>query len=389
MLKIEVYGKEFKEAVEKALTVVPKKSSIHVLERMLIETTEKGIKIIVTDMDQWLEITLDAVILEQGKILLDSNDIKLLLKMTEYITITELDSGKIDIKTSKKNLSMNTYDVKQYPDIPKADEIEALQIKENCLLEAVVNLSAFTSQSDNNKMFQIYNFNLKNKRIEVLDGHRLGIKSIEKETILNDSQEIHLSIMACPVFKKLLDKKSEANIILCYSENYTIVKGTGFKYIQRRVEGNYFDINGMLTSNYDHRMVVDCKELLEVTKYNCDLRKIGKSEKVPMFFYSTGNDIATYFNNGKIESVDRLTTKSAEVKKDFFIAVNPEFIKDAMNIIDSETALCTMTNAKAPIMIYGKEYSFLILPVNSTQHSEIVNNMKEYLQKIGVITEVA
>ena len=389
MLKIEVYGKEFKEAVEKALTVVPKKSSIHVLERMLIETTESGIKIIVTDMDHWLEITLNAVVFEQGKILLDGNDIKLLLKMMECITITELDGGKIDIKTSKKNLSMNTYDVKQYPDIPKTDEVEALQIKENCLLEAVVNLSAFTNQSDNNKMFQIYNFNLKNKRIEVLDGHRIGIKSIEKETILNDSQEIHLGIMACPVFKKLLDKKSGAKITLCNSEKYTIVKGTGFKYIQRRVEGDYFDINGMLTSNYDHRMVVDCKELLEVTKYNCDLRKIGKSEKVPMFLYSTGNDIATYFNNNKIESVDRLTTKSAEVKKDFFIAVNPIFIKDAMNIIDSETALCTMTNEKAPIMIYGKEYSFLILPVNPTQHSEIVNNMKEYLQKIGMITEVA
>lgn len=387
MLKIEVYGKEFKEAVEKALTVVPKKSSIHVLERMLIETTEKGVKIIVTDMDHWLEITLDAIVLEQGKILLDSNDIKLLLKMTEYITITELDDGKIDIKTSKKNLSMNTYDVKEYPEIPKTDEVEALQMKENCLLEAVVNLSAFTSQSDNNKMFQIYNFNLKNKRIEVLDGHRIGMKSIENETILNDSQEIHLHVMAYPVFKKLLDKKSEVIITLCNSENYTIVKGAGFKYIQRRVEGNYFDINGMLTSNYDHRMVVDCKEVLEVTKYNCDLRKIGKSEKVPMFFYATGNDIATYFSNGKIESVDRLTTKSAEVKKDFFIAVNPEFVKDAMNIIDSETALCTMTNAKAPIMIYGKEYSFLILPVNS--NPETVDSMKGYLQKIGMVSAVA
>lgn len=388
MLKFEVYGKELKEVIEKALTVVPKKSSVSFLERMLIETTDNGIKIIVTDMDQWLEITADAIVIEHGKILLDSNDMKLLLKMTDYITITEMDGGKIDIKTSKKNLSMNNFNIAEYPECPQVpDEIEALQVEENYLLATTTDLYSFSSPSDSNRLFQIYNFNLKDKRVEVLDGHRIGMISLENQTVLNHSSELHLHIMACAVFKKLLDKKSKNQIVMCDSEKYTIVKGVNFKYMQRKVEGKYFDISKMLLSNYDHRMVLDCKELLEVSKYNCELLKAGKSDKMPMYFYSTGNDIVTYFNNGKIESVDRLTTKNTEVKKDFTIAFNPAFIKEAINIIDSETALCTMTNAKAPIMIYGKEYSFLILPVNIS--TETVNNMRSYLLKIGIIDQAA
>ena len=388
MLKFEVFGKELKEVIEKALTVVPKKSSVSILERMLIESTENGIKIIVTDMDQWLEVTVEATILEHGKILLDSNDMKLLLKMTDYITIMEMDGGKIDIKTNKKNLSMNNFNIAEYPECPQVpDETEALQVEESFLLATTTDLYSFSSPSDSNRLFQIYNFNLKDKRVEVLDGHRIGMKSLENQAVLNDSTELHLHIMAYTVFKKLLDKKSKSQITMYGSEKYTIVKGVDFKYMQRKVEGKYFDISKMLSSNYDHRMVLDCKELLEVSKYNCELLKAGSSDKMPMYFYSTGNDIVTYFNNGKIESVDRLTTKNTEAKEDFTIAFNPVFIKEAISIIDSETALCTMTNAKAPIMIYGKEYSFLILPVNIDPKT--VGNMKEYLQKIGVSGKVA
>lgn len=388
MLKFEVYGKELKEVIEKALTVVPKKSSVPFLERMLIETKESGIKIIVTDMDQWLEITVEATVLEHGKILLDSSDMKLLLKMTDYITITELDSGKIDIKTKKKNLSMINYDATEYPELPQiSDEMEALRVEESYLSDVALSLFPFANATDSNRMFQIYNFNLKDKRVEVLDGHRIGMKTLEGQAVLDDSSELHLHIVAYTVFKKLLDKKSKKQVTICNSDRYTIVKGDNFKYTQRRVEGNYFDINRMLSSDYKHRMVVDCKDLLEVTKYNCELMKAEKSDKAPMFFYSTGHEIVTYFNNGKIESVDQLSTKNTEVEQEFSIAVNPEFIKEAMNIIDCETALCTMTNAKAPVMIYGKEYSFLILPVNAK--TELIDDMKRYLQKIGKAARVA
>lgn len=46
------------------------------------------------------------------------------------------------------------------------------------------------------------------------------------------------------------------------------------------------------------------------------------------------------------------------------IGVNPEFINDAMNGLDSEMVTMGFTNNKSPIIVSDGEYTGYVLPVN-------------------------
>ena len=63
-----------------------------------------------------------------------------------------------------------------------------MSIKENWLLETVVNLNTNTADDDNRKMMQVFNFNTKSKRIEALDGHRIGMRTLENQTIYETTE---------------------------------------------------------------------------------------------------------------------------------------------------------------------------------------------------------
>jgi hypothetical protein len=47
-----------------------------------------------------------------------------------------------------------------------------------------------------------------------------------------------------------------------------------------------------------------------------------------------------------------------------YIGFNPRFLVDVFEIVDSDNPICLGTNPKAPMMIYGNEYNFLVLPIN-------------------------
>ena len=64
------------------------------------------------------------------------------------------------------------------------------------------------------------------------------------------------------------------------------------------------------------------------------------------------------------EAFDEFETSENNMKDNFYIGLNPQFLADAFNIVDSDKPLCFGTSNKAPLLINGNEYKILILPVN-------------------------
>ena len=376
MMKFTMNAKDLKTMMEKGMAAICKKSVVPTLTRLYFQVDKKGIlKVWGTDIEHWAEVRTDNVYNTQPGVLgIDVDDIKIISKMSgeitlEDVTTGDMEVGKINIKCGKKIVTIPRH---QNIDIflPSMDESEKkiMSVKENWLLETVVNLYTYTGHNDKQEMMKVFNFNTKSKRIEALDGYRIGMRILENQTIYETTEDLFETVklhnMCVPVFKKLMDKKSEKEIKIYQDKKYIRLEGNDFTYIVRRIDGEYFKIDKMLNMSDAYRFVPDRKQILEVMKYDAELIKTSGADKKPVVLHSENGNLYSYISVGKYEAFDEFETSENNMKDNFYIGFNPQFLTDAFNIVDSDMPLCFGTNSKAPLLINGNEYKILVLPIN-------------------------
>lgn len=369
-------AKDLKVMMEKGMAAINKKATLSTLTRLYFQIDENGIlKVWGTDMEHWAEVRTDSAYLTSPGVLgISIDDIKVISKMSGEISIEDVSTEKemkINIRCGKKNVTIPRY---ENTDIflPSMDDTEEkiFTVKENWLLDTVVNLNTYTSDAISNKMFQVFNFNAKSKRVEALEGHRIGMRTLENQTIHtvaeNPFDMVKLYNICVPVFKKIMDKKSENEVIISQDKKYIKVEGNDFTYIVRRIDGEYFKVDQMLNIAEDFRFSPDRESILEAMKYDADLAKANNADRKPVVLHSENGNLYSYISTVKYEAFDELETKEIQMKDSLYIAFNPQFLADAFSIVDSDNPVCIGTNAKSPMLITGNEYSFLVLPVNIT-----------------------
>lgn len=390
MMKFTMNAKELKTMIEKGMAAINKKASIATLTRLYFQVEENGtVKVLGTDLEHYAEIrTDDAYNTSPGVLGIEVDDIKVITKMSGEITLedatTETES-KINIKCGKKTVSIPRYNnVDVF--LPSMDETETkiMSVKENWLLDTIVNLATYTSDNDCQKIMQVFNFNTKSKRVEALEGHRIGMRTLENQTIYEttenpfDTVKIHNKCVT--VFKKIMDKKSENEIVIYQDKKYIKLEGKDFTYVIHRIDGEYFKVDQMLSISEDFKFIPDRNEFLEVMKYNADLIKTSGCGKHPVVLYGANGNLYSYINAVKYEAFDELETSESNMK-DMYIGFNPQFLADVFSVVDSDNPICIGTSPKAPMLVYGNEYSFLVLPVNFG--NDAVNYKEKFNENIN------
>lgn len=228
---------------------------------------------------------------------------------------------------------------------------------------------------------QVFNFNTIDKRVEALDGFRIGMRSLKNQRVETeienpfDSVKLHNKCM--PVFKKIMDKKSEAEVKMYQDKKYIKLEGKDFTYIIRRIDGDYFKINQMLSNDTEYTFNADKENMLSVMKYNCD---IVKQEMQPVVFHSEDGKLYSYMVTSRYEIFDELKTTNNTMNKRMFIGFNPKFLVDVFSIIDTNNPVCRGKNNKSPMFIDGNEYSFVILPVNFAEY-KFAEGMEKHIER--------
>lgn len=387
MMKFTIDAKILKAMMEKGVAVIDKKATNPAVTRLYFQVDEKGIvKIWGTDFEHWAEVRSDGAYNTQPGILgVDINDIKIISNMKGEITLEDVatkdmdDVGKINVKCGKKTVSIPRY---ANTDIflPSMDDTEEkiVSTKENWLLETITNLATYTSDSNSNELIHVFNFNTKYERIEALDGYRLGMRTLKNQiihkTTENNFDTVKIHNMCVPVFKKLMNKKSEREVTICQDKKYIRIEGNDFTYVTRRIDGEYFKVEQLLNYDYDFKFVPHRDQILEVMKYDADLNKTAKSRK-PVMLHIENGILYSYIEAVKYEAFDEIEVNESYVENDTYIGFNARFLADAFSIVDSDKPVCYGTTAKSPIIIEGDEYSFLVLPCNiDAPYIEKMNN---------------
>ena len=132
--------------------------------------------------------------------------------------------------------------------------------------------------------------------------------------------------------------------------------------VSRLIEGEYFKIEQMLSSDYETKLKINKRELLNCIDRATLLVKEGDKKPIIM-------DIKDGVMELKINSFIGSMNEDIDIEKtgkDILIGFNPKFFIDALRVIDEEEVSLYMVNPKAPCFIRDddNQFIYLILPVN-------------------------
>ena len=161
---------------------------------------------------------------------------------------------------------------------------------------------------------------------------------------------------------KILTGDNEKEVQIYFGANHILFEFDDTIVVSRLIEGEYFKVDQMLSSDYATKISVNKKEFLDCIERASIL--IRENDKKPIILNIEESKMALKLNSS-------FGTMNAEILihktgQDLMIGFNPKFLIDALRIIDDENVTLYMMNPKSPCFIKDEEetYIYLILPVN-------------------------
>ena len=154
---------------------------------------------------------------------------------------------------------------------------------------------------------------------------------------------------------------------MCIRDRYFTANHIVFEFddtvvVSRLIEGEYFRIEQMLSNDYETKVRINKRELLNCIDRATLLVKEGDKKPIIINIQDEMMELKIKSEKGTMDEEIMITKEG----KDLLIGFNPKFLIDALRVIDDEEADLYFMNAKAPCFIKdeGESYVYLILPVN-------------------------
>jgi DNA polymerase-3 subunit beta len=208
---------------------------------------------------------------------------------------------------------------------------------------------------------ELFEINKNELKVVSLDGHRISIRKITLKEEYNDLKVIVPGKTLIEV-SKILSGDFNGEVSLFFTDKHIIFEFDNTIVLSRLIEGEYYKINQMLSSDYETKVTINKKELLSCIDRATLL--IKETDKKPIIVKIDDKSMELKINS-TIGSMDEEIDITKE-GKDILIGFNPKFFIDALRVIDDEEVDLYLINPKAPCFIRDKEesYIYLILPVN-------------------------
>ena len=344
---------------------VPTRTTMAILECILIDASANEIKLTANDMELGIETKIEGEIAERGVIALDAKIFsEIVRKLPDSDVVIETDASfKTTITCEKAKFNIVGKSGDDFSYIPYIERNEAITLSQFTLKEVIRQTIFSIADNDNNKLMTGELFEIEENHLKVvsLDGHRISIRNIELKNNY-EHKKVVVPGKTLQEVSKILPGSAEEDVNMFLTDNHIVFEFDDTTVVSRLIEGEYFKIEQMLSSDYETKVKINKRELLDCIDRATLLVKEG--DKKPIIMNVTDGNMELKINSfiGSMNEDINIVKEG----KDILIGFNPKFFIDALRVIDEEEVSLYMVNPKAPCFIKDDEgkFIYLILPVN-------------------------
>ena len=267
-MKLRFQKDDIVNGISIVMKAVPSKTTMSILECILIDASSGEIKLTGNDMELGIETTVNGEILEHGKIALDA---KLFSEITRrvssqnaVVTIESDDKFNTTISCENSVFNIQGRDGDEFSYIPYIEKNKYISLSQFTLKEVIQQTIFSISPNDSNKMMagELFEVNENQLKVVSLDGHRISIRNVTLKDHYENTKVI-VPGKTLSEISKILGGDNEKEVLIYFSANHILFEFDQTIVVSRLIEGEYFRINQMLSSDYETKVTINKKEFLD------------------------------------------------------------------------------------------------------------------------------
>lgn len=346
---------------------VTSKTTMPILEGVLIETLDNNIKLTTNDLEIGSEYIIKADIESSGSTVVDLKTFNEIIRKIESEEITfEIDNNIFVIKSTSGIFKLLTMNPDEFTRLPVFNVDKEVNISEK-MFKDMVKKTVFATSNDQNR--PIYTGALVDVvdgvvNIVAIDGFRMAVRKeyLEKSS---DFKAIIPAKALTEITKTLSDDES-CIMKIGVNKNQALFRMGPCTVISRIIEGDFLNYNSIIPADVDTKVRIAKRKLLEaLERVSIFSKEVSeKDKKVPVKINMSLDlfEISCVSVTGDAkEKVDAVVEG-----KDLEIGFNPRYLMEALKVIEDDEIELNFTSNVLPLIIRpitGHGYIYMVLPV--------------------------
>ena len=352
------------DAVTRLQRVVSSKTSMPVLEGILLSAEQGKVTLIAYNLEMGMRKEIYAKCDEAGDIVINARLLVDILRRMNapQVVISSNEKLACNIKCGEATFDIMGMAAEDFPEMPTVGSDRTLKIDGSLLSEMVKGTFFATAQNEGAKpILTGINVTVKDSIMQfvAIDGYRLAIK--RENVDISDDFSFILSGKAVSEAVKLIDENTE-EVEMKVGENLISFNINGYDFISRLLEGEFVNYQKTIPSAHTQRVVVNTRELIDTIERVSLL--ISESFSTPVRCYF--NELNVVFTCAT--SMGRAAeTFNTQLEGDSFeIGLNSRYLLDALKAVGDEKVQILFNGANAGVLILpieGNSFTYMIMPM--------------------------
>lgn len=359
-MKFTIDNKELKRLLKQAIAGVDTKANWEPLTRLKFMILMDELHIIGSNSISYVDAyTTDVEIVDDvGNYSIYFDDAKLLLKMSGEVTF-EYDDVLNKVKITSGNRKINIRGWSCNGVLFAGEKTHVMDIEEGHLVKVINALSKFTVDVG---IKHYININFAEKRFEACEGSCIAIRDFSSEVLDDSISNMMIHRKYFKLIKGTMSSKSKDIVRMSVSDEFVLLEKDGLKCVIKAEGDEFLRISELLDDVVKapiYKFRFNRNEALIALKDSLNL-----SKEKNVFLYKTKDKIYIYTENRNSSMVESVETEDIEnnSEEDLIILFNTQYLIDVLSGINADNVECHMTGYKSPVMFYGEEFRFLVLP---------------------------
>ncbi len=364
-MKIVCDKNELIKSISIVSKAVPVRTTMNILQCILIDAQSGTIRLTANDMELAIETVLEGTVEKKGIAAIDAKMLsEIVRKLPQGDVIIETDENmNVVITCQKAFIRIEGKEGDDFPGIPIIEKNYSFVISQFTLREIIRQTIFSISQNDTNPIMtgELFECSGSVFRVISLDGHRI---SMRYTNLKEDASSFKVIVPGKTLneISKLLSGEMDDLVNIHVSRDHIMFELENTVIVSRLIEGNYFRVDQMIPTDFQTKVKVNRRELIESVERS--ILFVNEEDKKPivMDIHDQGMDLSIRSQKGSYDD----SIPSVNEGKDLKIGFNPKLLIDFLRAIDDETVDFYFVNSKAPCVIRDEDntYTYLLLPVN-------------------------
>ena len=367
-MKIVCYKDKIIKALNSVVKGVASKTTMPILEGILIQTNDNEIKLTTYDLEIGIEYIMECEIKEQGSTVVNAimfSEIIRKLPDTEiYISLN--DKNLLEIECEGSLYKLATMNPEEFPELPKIEIENSIEVDQNVLKNMIRKTIFAVSSEENRPIFTGCLFEIENNKLNLVavDGFRLALRSIYLNKQTNNFSAVIPGKTLNEVNKIISDSFEPVKIGV--SKNQALFEMDNCKIVTRILDGEFLNYKKVIPSNWETRIRVN-KNSIQNSFERISLISASAIEKEKKYPVKVQVDI------GKV--IISCTNQTGDAKEELFVSTegknleagfNPKYFLDSLKAVEDEEVFIEFGTSISPCLIKSVEnndYTYMILPI--------------------------